>query len=116
MEKTPLIGYETTFILRPDVNDERQKSFLEKLKGIIETHQGEVLHSEDLGRKKLAYPIQKETRGYYSFLVYSGNNTVVQEIERNCRINEDVIRFLTVKIAQDFNPKEFKRTEWIGLQ
>src|SRR4051812_25676267 len=81
-----MIGYETTFIVSPEVADDAQKTFLEKVKGIISTHGGSVLVTEDWGKRKLAYPINKETRGCYHYLVYSGDNKVVAEIERNMRI------------------------------
>jgi small subunit ribosomal protein S6 len=104
-----MIGYETTYILRPDVTEENQKSFLEKIKGIIQAHQGQVIAVEDWGRRRLAYAIKKETRGYYTHIVYTGNNSLVAEIERNLRINEQALRFLTVKLANDFDPAKFKR-------
>ena len=104
-----MIGYETTYITRPDVSDESQKAFLEKVKGIITAHQGQVVAVEDWGRRRLAYPIQKETRGYYTYIMFSGNNALVAELERNLRINESVLRFLSVKLGNDFDPAKFKR-------
>ncbi|HRK03080.1 MAG TPA: 30S ribosomal protein S6 [Oligoflexia bacterium] len=103
------IGYETTYISKPDSGDDALRSFLEKLKGIIKAHGGEVVAVEDWGRRRLAYPIQKETRGVYTHVVYSGNNSLVAELERNLRINEQVIRFLTVKIADEIDTATFKR-------
>ncbi|MBI3543420.1 MAG: 30S ribosomal protein S6 [Deltaproteobacteria bacterium] len=104
-----MIGYETTYILRADVSDEVQKTFLEKLKGIITTAGGQVIAVEDWGRRRLAYPIQKENRGYYTYLLYTGNNALVAELERNLRINEQALRFLSVKLEDDFDPATFKR-------
>lgn len=103
------IGYETTYISKPDTGEDAQRNFLEKLKGIIKAHGGEVIAVEDWGRRRLAYPIQKETRGVYTHVVYSGNNTLVAELERNLRINEQVVRFLTVKITDEIDVKTFKR-------
>lgn len=104
-----MIGYETTYITRADVSDENQKTFLEKLKGIIAAHGGQVVALEDWGRRRLAYPIQKENRGYYTYMLFTGNNSLVAELERNLRINETVLRFLSVKIGNDFDPAKFKR-------
>lgn len=104
-----MIGYETTYILRPDVSESAGKTFLEKLKGIIAAHQGQVIAVEDWGKRRLAYPIQKETRGYYTYILYTGNNSLVAELERNLRINEQVIRFLSVHIGDDFDTATFKR-------
>lgn len=104
-----MIGYETTFITRTDISDENLKTFNEKLKGIIEAHGGQLIAVEDWGRRRLAYPIQKETRGHYTYLLYTGNNTLVAELERNIRINESVMRFLSVKLGDDFDPAKHKR-------
>lgn len=104
-----MIGYETTYILRADVTDDAQKTFLEKLKGIIAAHGGSVISVEDWGKRRLAYAIEKETRGYYTYILYTGNNSLVAELERNLRINEAALRFLTVKLADDFDPAKMKR-------
>ncbi len=105
-----MIGYETTFITRTDISDENLKTFNEKLKGIIQAHGGQLIATEDWGRRRLAYPVQKETRGHYTYFLYTGNNTVVAELERNIRINESVMRFLSVKLGDDFDPAKHKRT------
>ena len=110
-----MIAYETTYILRPDVSDAAAKTFLEKLKGIIVAHQGQVVAIEDWGKRRLAYPIQKETRGYYTYIFYTGNNALVAELERNLRINEQVIRFLSVHIGDDFDSAVFKRKPTANL-
>lgn len=104
-----MIGYETTYILRPDINEDGQKALLEKLKGIVQAHQGQVVATEDWGKRRLAYTIKKENRGYYTYILYAGNNSLVAELERNLRISEHVLRFLTVKLADDFDPVTFKR-------
>lgn len=107
---TGKIGYETTFITSPDYSEESLKTFIEKCKGIIEAHGGEIVAKEDWGRRKLAYPINKETRGHYTYLLFFGNNSLVAELERNLRINEKVIRFMSVKLGSDFEPATYKRT------
>ncbi len=109
-----LIGYEATFIFSPDVTEELEKNFVEKLKGIIGNHNGTLVLSESWGRKRLAYPIQKETRGLYQHMVFGGDNKLVAELERNMRINEKVMRFLTVKLSDDFNAAEYKRRPAYG--
>jgi len=104
-----MIGYETTFILRPDITDDAQKALIEKFKGIIQAHGGQTLTVEEWGKRKLAYAIQRETRGVYVYMLYTGNNSLVAELERNLRITEQVIRFLTVHLGKDFDPAKFKR-------
>ncbi len=102
-------GYETVFVTKPELSDEGLKALHEKLKGIMSLHKGEFVFSEDWGKRKLAYSIQKETRGHYTYMVYSGQDNVVQEIERNLRISEHVLRFLTVNLAEEFDPEAFKK-------
>ncbi|MGE4232228.1 MAG: 30S ribosomal protein S6 [Bacteriovoracia bacterium] len=103
------IGYETIFIVRPDHAEESRKALLDKLKGIIESHKGTIVLTEDWGRRKLAYDINRENKGYYTYIVYTADNKCVHEIERNMRLNESVLRFLTVKLGDDFDPSKFKR-------
>lgn len=108
MAKTS-IAYESTFIVRPDTSDDAVKALRDKIKTIIKNHDGDLITTEDWGRRRLAYAIKGETRGYYTHLVFNGNNDLVAEIERNLRINEHVIRFLTVKLMDDYNAATFKR-------
>jgi small subunit ribosomal protein S6 len=105
---TILSGFETTFITRNEMGDEALKGLIEKLKGAISGFNGEVVFSEDLGNKKLAYKIQNEQRGRYTYLVYTGKGNVVQEVERNLRLNDQVLRFLSVNIAKEFSMDKFK--------
>lgn len=102
-------GYETTFITRSEMSDEAVKALQERLHGVIASFQGEVVLSEDWGRRKLAYPIQKETRGHYTYIVYTGTGDVVHEIERNLRLHEHVLRFLSVNLGAEFDPQYFRK-------
>ena len=74
-------GYETTFVTRSELSDELLKSFQERLSQIIGTFQGEVVLTEDWGKRKLAYAIKKETRGHYTYVVYTGKGDIVHEVE-----------------------------------
>lgn len=102
-------GYETTYITRTDISDEALKAFGEKLAGIIAAYGGEVVLTEDWGKRKLAYTIQKEARGHYTYLVYTGKPGIVAEIERNLRINESVLRFLSVNLEKEFDGEAFRK-------
>lgn len=104
-----LPGYETTFITRSELADDALKALQDKLGEVIGTHKGQVVLTEDWGRRKLAYPIQKETRGRYTYVVYNGEGNVVQEIERHLRIHDHVIRFLTVNLDKEFDSEAFKK-------
>lgn len=106
---TPLAGYETTIITRGEMTDEAVDKLLDKIITTIKNFGGELTHKEDWGKRKLAFTISKETRGRYSYLVYTGKNDLVHEIERNLRIHENVLRFLTVKLADEFDGSEFMK-------
>ncbi|MGZ3687900.1 MAG: 30S ribosomal protein S6 [Bdellovibrionota bacterium] len=104
-----LPGYETTFITRPELADDALRALNERLTGIVAQFGGEPIINEDWGKRKLAYPIQKETRGQYTYLVYSGKPGVVHEIERNLRLHDHVLRFLSVNLQDEFDPEAFKK-------
>src|SRR5947209_18787176 len=105
----PLPGYETTIITRSELSDDALKALKDRLTGVITSFNGEIVLTEDWGKRKLAYPIHKETRGQYSYLVYTGKGDVVHEMERNLRLNEHVLRFLTVNLAQEFDAEVFQK-------
>ena len=90
--------YETTFITRTELPDNRLVAFKERFSEIVTQFKGQILHTEDWGKRKLAYPIQRESRGQYTYVAYTGIPGVVAELERNLRIHEHVLRFLTVKL------------------
>jgi small subunit ribosomal protein S6 len=106
-ETAKLAGYETTFITRSELSDDALKAIQEKLNGVVGQYSGEIIVTEDWGKKKLAYPIQKETRGHYSYMVYSGKGDIVHEIERNLRLQDHVLRFLTVNLEKEFDAAKF---------
>jgi small subunit ribosomal protein S6 len=101
-------GYETTFITRADLSDEGLKALQDRLVGLLPNYQGELVLTEDWGKRKLAYPITKETRGHYTYIVYTGRGEVVHELERNLRLHDHVLRFLTVNLETEFEPETFR--------
>lgn len=100
-------GYETVFITKPEMADDALKALNEKVKTIVSNFGGEVVAQEDWGSKKLAYSIQKESRGRYTYFAFTGRGGLVSEIERNLRLNEGVMRFLSVQIAKEFDLNAF---------
>ncbi len=103
-------GYETTFITKGEMSATNLKNLKDKIESIVTAHGGEIVTTEDWGKRKLAYPIQKETRGQYTYYAYTGKGDVVAEIERNLRHVEDVIRFLSICVADEFNKEEWQKT------
>jgi len=104
-----LPGFETTFITRSELSDEGLKAIQERLNGVVAQYGGELVLSEDWGKRKLAYAIAKETRGHYTYFVYTGKGDVVHEIERNLRLNDQVLRFLSVNLDKEFDQESFKK-------
>lgn len=102
-------GYETTFVSRVDLSDDAVAAIQNKLSQVVAEYGGEVVLTEDWGKRKLAYTIGKETRGQYNYFVYSGKGTVVAEIERHLRLNENVLRFLSVNLESEFDPEKFRK-------
>jgi small subunit ribosomal protein S6 len=102
-------GYETTFITRPEMTDDGLKTVNDRLASVVASFGGAIVLADDWGKRKLAYPISKETRGHYTYVVYTGTGQIVHEIERNLRLHEDVLRFLTVNLETEFDTEGFKK-------
>jgi small subunit ribosomal protein S6 len=102
-------GYETTVITRSELTDEALKALQERIKGVVASFSGEIVITEDWGKRKLAYPISKETRGHYTYVVYTGKGDVVHEVERNLRLHDHVLRFLTVNLEKEFDADKFTK-------
>ncbi len=102
-------GYETTFITKTEMTDEALATLQEKLKGVVSQYGGEMVMHEDWGKKKLAYAIEKETRGHYTYFVYTGKGDVVAEMERNLRLNDKVLRFMSVALGNEFSVENFTK-------
>jgi small subunit ribosomal protein S6 len=98
--------YETFFIIDPDLPDDVVASVDEKLKTIIGSQGGVVLTYTPWGKKKLAYPVKKRSRGLYVLTEYSGGPELVAELERNMRLDERVLKFITVKLEDRFDPEK----------
>lgn len=105
-----LPGYETIFITKTDMPEPALSQLREKLTAIVNRFKGSVVVQEEWGRRKLAYPIKREGRGNYTYFAYSGEPSVVAEFERNLRLNEHMLRFMTINLADEFDAAEFKKT------
>lgn len=90
--------YETIIIFKPTLSDEEIEKAVNKIKEIISKEKGEVITVENWGKRKLAYDVKKQKKGNYILLRYKGKGTIVTELERNCRLDDAVIRFLTVRL------------------
>ena len=89
--------YETVFILTPVLSDVQMKEAVEKFKGILTAEGAEIVKEENWGMRKLAYPIEKKSTGFYEFIEFNAEPSVVAKLEVNFRRDERVLRFLTIK-------------------
>ena len=97
--------YETAILFDPELPEDARKEFLVKLSGIVAGYKGEVLKIDDWGNRKLAYAIRKKSNAFYTFLLYTGNRGVVEEVERNIKIFEGILRHLTTLHTAALAPK-----------
>ncbi len=94
-------SYETVFILTPVLSEDQAKEAVQKFEGEIKSFGGKVKHIESWGMKKLAYPIQKKSTGFYFLIEFEAESTVVADLELSMKRDERVLRFLTVKMDKD---------------
>jgi len=92
--------YETIYILDPDLEEGIAQSAIEKIKGIITQGNGEILKTEDWGKRKLAYEVKKKSKGHYILIHFSGTPTLLSELERNFRVMDAVIKFQSVRLDE----------------
>lgn len=92
------MNYETTFICSPEVTPEKIEELSNKAKKVIEDAKGTVKLIQQLGKKKLAYPIKKHRDGSYVYIELSGSGDMVSHLENFFKVNDTIIRYLTVKV------------------
>lgn len=101
--------YETIFILQPDLADDDVKTITGKAQEVIANFKGTLHRLDDWGARKLAYPIQKFPRGRYFYLRFDGGAELVAELERRLRLDEKVLRYLSVNITDEPEKKVAER-------
>ena len=101
--------YETLFVIKPTLTEEEIAAEIAKIKDILTKEGAELLATNNMGMRKLAYPVEKNDRGYYTVLFYKGEGTVINELERNLKISEEVIKFLTVKYSKNKELAQFDK-------
>jgi len=93
--------YETIFIVQPDLGEEELKGISARIEEVIAGMKGELKRLEDWGARKLAYPIEKFTRGRYYYLRFDGDAALIAELERRLRLHDKVIRYQSVKLEKE---------------
>ncbi len=103
--------YESVVILDPDMPDDDTKSFTERFSSVITSSGGDIIKIEDWGTKRLAYLVKKKERGRYILFDFVGTSELIREIERQFKISEEVMKFLSVKIDDQVDLAAFKASE-----
>lgn len=89
--------YENLVVVKPTLTAEEIQANIKAIEEIITSNGGEIATTDSLGMRKLAYPIERNERGYYHVIYYTIAASAISEIERRFRINENLLRFITIK-------------------
>lgn len=109
MSKATTNCYETVYILKSGSPEADTAQIHSKIDKVIEKFDGKVIQRDNWGLNRLAYPINNETMGLYTVVVYNGKSGVVEEVERHFKILPEVIRFLTVQVESDYDYNKVKK-------
>lgn len=92
-------NYEMVFILNTTITEETRNGVVDRICNIIKEN-GEITKKEDMGEKRLAYEIKKQKTGYYYVIYFSIEPNYIAELERVCRITDEVMKFIVVKVEE----------------
>lgn len=98
--------YEAVFVVRPDVPEEEVDKLVAQMEGVVTGAGGRVEKVEKMGRRRLAYRIQRHREGFYVLFSVEGSGDTVKEFERRLKVTDTVIKFLTVRIDEDLKRAE----------
>lgn len=88
--------YETIFLIKDDITEEQRNEVVSEIRKYLEKN-GKVSEEENLGKKKLAYEVKKYEYAYYYVFNFTGKASIIPELERKYRINENILKFITIK-------------------
>jgi small subunit ribosomal protein S6 len=101
--------YETVFISDPDLQDKARLDLYDKVRNIITKENGILLNFDEWGNKKMAYEIKKKLRGNYVCVTYGGTGELVTELERNFRLTDDILKFMTILLSDDVTVESLEK-------
>jgi small subunit ribosomal protein S6 len=101
--------YETILIANADLRDDEQGALIARYSGIITGQKGILIKGDCWGKRKLAYPIMKQARGIYILFEYAGLGAVVDELERNLKIDDNVMKFMTILKEDGIDPVQLEK-------
>ncbi len=102
-------NYETLYVLKPTLTDEETAANIAKIEAILVREGAEILATNNMGMRKLAYPVEKNERGVYTIVYFKAEGNVINELERNLKFNEEVIKYLTVRYTKQRELTQFAK-------
>ena len=103
--------YETIFITHPDLTDEDYQAALTRSREVIEKENGVFVKFQEWGKQRLAYSIKKQDKGSYVLVNYCGQGNVSTELERILKLDDRILKAMTVKLEDEADPEELLRRE-----
>lgn len=109
MEKDNRHLYEGMFVLSPSMGDEFRRGIMEKVSNLIAEHKGAIVKSHDMGRRRLAYEIDKQKEGWYWLVYFEMEPAMIASLWREFRLTEGILRFMTLRASRVLEKLEFKQ-------
>ena len=103
--------YEVLYIVHPDLTDEEIKAVSDRYSELVTAQKGTIVKVEDWGQRRLAYDINKQGKGSYILIDFYGPGSMIKEIERNFRIDDKVLKYLTIKTRDPFDPSMLEKEQ-----
>ncbi len=91
-------AYETIIVIDSKLEDEPIGEEIETLEALIKSHAGEIVDTERWGRRKLSFEMNNRQQGYYTLMKYNADKSVREDFDRSCKLNENVLRYMTVRV------------------
>lgn len=101
--------YETLYLINPDLAEEDYQSVSRKFTDLLGKQKGELIEVQDWGRRPLAYDVRKFDKAYFVLIRFCGENQVPEELQREMRLDDRVLKYQTVKLSEDADPEALKR-------
>jgi len=100
--------YETVFIMVPDLPDEEREGIIERYRSVLTDAGGDLLVTDEWGRRRLAYEINGFNKGHYVLFEHASEPTIISEMERQMRLDDQILRYLTIKIEDSFDKAAYE--------
>ncbi len=103
--------YETIYIVNPTLDDDSLKEAIDKFSDLIKKLKGYIVKVNEWGKRKLAYDLKRFDKGYYVVLDFCALPKIVTELERNLKLDDRILKYITVKIDENVDPKDLVSKE-----